>query len=164
MISTEAIFLIVLILFCVATFDVTATTPKIVGVAQVLDGDTIKIKGKTIRLFGIDAPEKKQKGGIEAHQFLKQELNSKIISCELVKKDLYGRSVGICRYVKYSFLPFYKKEINRVLVEQGHAWAYRAYSKEYILDENIAKKLKRGVWQQKNPTPPWQYRKQKKGV
>ena len=32
----------------------------IIGKAQVIDGDTIKINGKKIRLFGIDAPEMKQ--------------------------------------------------------------------------------------------------------
>ena len=32
----------------------------IIGKAQVIDGDTIKINGKKIRLFGIDAPEKNQ--------------------------------------------------------------------------------------------------------
>ena len=31
----------------------------IYGKAQVIDGDTIKINDKKIRLFGIDAPEKK---------------------------------------------------------------------------------------------------------
>ena len=31
------------------------------GIAKVVDGDTIKIENKKIRLFGIDAPEKKQK-------------------------------------------------------------------------------------------------------
>ncbi len=30
------------------------------GIAKVIDGDTIVIKGKKIRLFGIDAPEMKQ--------------------------------------------------------------------------------------------------------
>ena len=33
----------------------------IIGKAEVIDGDTIKINSKSIRLFGIDAPEKKQK-------------------------------------------------------------------------------------------------------
>ena len=33
---------------------------KISGIAKVTDGDTIKIDGKKIRFFGIDAPEKKQ--------------------------------------------------------------------------------------------------------
>ena len=33
---------------------------KISGIAKVTDGDTIQIEGKKIRLFGIDAPEKKQ--------------------------------------------------------------------------------------------------------
>ena len=33
---------------------------KIEGVPSVTDGDTIKINGNKIRLFGIDAPEVKQ--------------------------------------------------------------------------------------------------------
>ena len=33
---------------------------NIIGIAKVIDGDTIKIDSKKIRLFGIDAPEKKQ--------------------------------------------------------------------------------------------------------
>ena len=32
---------------------------NIIGIAKVIDGDTIKIDSKKIRLFGIDAPEKK---------------------------------------------------------------------------------------------------------
>ena len=32
----------------------------LVGIAEVIDGDTIRIDKKKIRLFGIDAPEKKQ--------------------------------------------------------------------------------------------------------
>ena len=34
---------------------------EFIGKAQVIDGDTIKIGKEKIRLFGIDAPEKKQK-------------------------------------------------------------------------------------------------------
>ena len=33
---------------------------NLVGIAEVIDGDTIRIDKKKIRLFGIDAPEKKQ--------------------------------------------------------------------------------------------------------
>ena len=53
---------ICLIFFFLTYHDVKSQEIKIIsGVAKVIDGDTIKIEKKKIRLFGIDAPEKKQK-------------------------------------------------------------------------------------------------------
>ena len=47
------------ILFILSTHSI--SSEKIIsGNAKVIDGDTIKINNKKIRLFGIDAPEKKQ--------------------------------------------------------------------------------------------------------
>ena len=44
-------------------------TENVVGKAKVLDGDTIEISGKRIRLFGIDAPENGQTCAIRRKQF-----------------------------------------------------------------------------------------------
>ena len=53
---------ICLILFFLTHNNVKSEEVKIIsGIAKVTDGDTIRIKGKKIRFFGIDAPEKKQK-------------------------------------------------------------------------------------------------------
>ena len=41
----------------------------IYGKAQVIDGDTIKINDKKIRLFGIDAPEKKTNLSKDIYEF-----------------------------------------------------------------------------------------------
>mgnify|MGYP001329590460 CR=1 FL=1 len=52
---------ICLIFFFLTYNDVKSDELKIIfGTAKVIDGDTIKIKKNKIRLFGIDAPEKKQ--------------------------------------------------------------------------------------------------------
>ncbi len=52
---------ICLIFFFLTYNDVKSEEVKIIyGVAKVTDGDTIRIEGKKIRFFGIDAPEKKQ--------------------------------------------------------------------------------------------------------
>ena len=52
---------ICLIFFFLTYNDVKSDEVKIIsGIANVTDGDTIRIEGKKIRFFGIDAPEKKQ--------------------------------------------------------------------------------------------------------
>jgi micrococcal nuclease len=54
--------------------------------------------------------------------------------------------------------------INLEMVKAGYAWAYRQYLKrpytsEYIDAETEARQARRGLWQQANPTPPWEWRK-----
>ena len=55
-----------MIIICLVVFIFTYNDVKseeikeITGYAKIIDGDTIKIRTKKIRLYGIDAPEKKQ--------------------------------------------------------------------------------------------------------
>ena len=56
------------------------------------------------------------------------------------------------------------RDINREMVREGYAWAYREYLKgpyasEYIDAENDARSKKLGLWKQANPLPPWEFRK-----
>ena len=57
----------------------------------------------------------------------------------------------------------YKRKINlnAWLVSNGHAVAFRKYSKKYISQEMLAKQEKKGIWQGKFEMP-WDYRKSKK--
>jgi len=50
------------------------------------------------------------------------------------KLDRYQRYIGVC------FLE--NIDLNKWMVRNGHAVAYRRYSKDYIEDENYAKKTK----------------------
>tara|TARA_B100000780_G_C20722528_1_gene287184 strand:+ start:36 stop:506 length:471 start_codon:yes stop_codon:yes gene_type:complete len=121
---------------------------EISGFAVVSDGDTIKILNNKIRLHGIDAPEKKQNCtknekkyncGRLATEALIKKINKNVVKCLTQKnKDRYNRSIGVC------FVD--QKNLNKWMVKNGYAVAYRRYSKDYILDEEFAKKNKLGLW------------------
>ena len=138
------------------------------GVAKVIDGDTIKIKKKKIRFFGIDAPEKKQKcrkawltisfitinkdypcGEISTLK-LKNKINNKFITCKSTNKDKYKRFIAECFKGKTN--------INRWMVRNGHAVVYKKYSKKYLAAENLARNEKLGLWSGTFKMP-WEWRK-----
>ena len=121
---------------------------EISGIPKITDGDTIKIFNKKIRLHGIDTPEKKQicfknskeyRCGQEATDALIKKINKKTVVCKVQEKlDRYNRYIGVC------FLG--NIDLNKWMVRNGYAVAYRRYSKNYIEDENYAKKNKIGLW------------------
>ena len=169
----KAIILIIIcsIFFILTYKDVRSEEIKeISGNAQVIDGDTIKINSKKIRLYGIDAPEFKQIckktyltiiifsftkdypcGKISTVE-LKKKINNKVITCKILDIDKYKRLIGEC----------YKRNLNlnSWLVSNGYAVAYRKYSKKYVSNEINAKNKKLGVWQGKFEMP-WDYRRKK---
>ena len=141
---------------------------KISGFAKVVDGDTIKINSRKIRLYGIDAPEKKQKckktyltisfmsftkdymcGELSTQKLIKK-INKQKLNCNILDVDRYKRLIGEC----------FKRNINlnSWMVSNGYAVAYRKYSKKYVSDEINAKNNKLGIWQGKFEMP-WDYRR-----
>jgi endonuclease YncB( thermonuclease family) len=125
-----------------------ATAPKVhVGTAQVIDGDSLRVGGVSIRLFGIDAPEAAQmcegkapvQCGAAAHRFVEQMTGNQAVACEQVAIDRYKRVVAICR------LPD-GREVNAEIVRAGHAVAYRRYSTRYVVHEAEAKQRGLGLW------------------
>ena len=144
--------IIILTLF----FFQTIQASEIIGFPKIVDGDSIHIKSYKIRLEGIDAPEMKQKckkpylqimfftfqkdyycGQVSKKKLL-QKIGNKSVKCILLGKDRYKRYLAKC----------FKGTINlnRWMVRNGFAIAYRKYSKLYILDENLAKEEKLGLW------------------
>ena len=129
---------------------------EIIGVPKVVDGDTIHIKSYKIRLEGIDAPEMNQKCkkpylqiifstfqkdyfcGQISKKKLSQKIDNKPVKCFLLGKDRYKRYLARCLKGNIN--------LNRWMVRNGYAVAYRRYSKQYILDENFAKEEKLGLW------------------
>ena len=140
------LFNISLIILFVLSLNVVAS--EISGIPRITDGDTIKILNKRIRLQGIDTPEKKQiciknskeyKCGQEATNALKKKIEGKLVTCKVQDNlDRYKRYIGIC------FLG--NIDLNKWMVRNGYAVAYRRYSEDYIEDEKYAKKNKIGLW------------------
>ena len=142
--------LIVIIFFFLISLFFFERTPYVIsGKAEVVDGDTIKINGTKIRLFGIDAPELKQKcrkksgesylcGKFSKGMLDFIESQDVTVRCEYSKKDKYGRILGIC------FTP--RKDLNKWMVQTGAAVAYKRYSKKYLADEEYARDKKFGIW------------------
>ena len=160
---------ICLIFFFLTYNDVKSDEVKTIsGIAKVIDGDTILINKKKIRLFGIDAPERDQKcqkiwltisffsfnkdyfcGEISTNR-LKKKINNQFMSCKWKNKDRYKRFIAECFKGKTN--------INAWMVRYGYAVAYRKYSKKYVVHEDIAKKDKLGLWAGTFEMP-WDYRK-----
>ena len=70
---------------------------------------------------------------------LVQKIGNKPVICILLGKDKYKRYLARCLKGNIN--------LNRWMVRNGYAVAYRRYSKQYILDENFAKEEKLGLWQ-----------------
>lgn len=130
---------------------------KVVGVH---DGDTITVlhdkEQIRVRFEGIDAPETKQDFGTKSKQALSKKIFGKEVTIEWTEKDQYGRTLGK--------VMLEQRWINNEMVQDGMAWHYKRYSKDKTLStsEEKAKKAKKGLWSQPNPTPPWEFRKEDK--
>lgn len=124
-------------------------------VIKISDGDTITVlSGKEqtkVRLYGIDAPEKKQDYGQRSKQFLASLIAGQVVEVEPKGKDRYKRTLGTIYYKG--------QDINAQMVLNGYAWAYVKYSRIYVDQEKTARENKRGLWQSSNPTPPWVWRR-----
>ncbi len=97
-----------------------------------MDGDTITVldgnfRQITIRLAGIDAPEKRQDFGMAAKEFLARMVFEKKVTIEASKTDKYGRTIGKI------FLN--GKDINLAMIEAGFAWHYNEYKYEQSKDD-----------------------------
>ena len=118
------------------------------GVASVIDGDTIEIHGTRIRLNGIDAPESGQlcqdargtawRCGQQAALALSDRIGRRqVVSCQQTDTDRYGRVVADCIVGR--------ENLNRWMVREGWAVAYRQYSTAYIPAEDHARTGERGI-------------------
>jgi len=116
--------------------------------AKVIDGNTLEIDGRIVRLEGIDAPELNQKCYVDGQEWdcgkdsktvLEEMVKGRAVSCKDEGNDHHGEMRGTCSAGGQFHL-------NENMVLLGWAVAYRKYSEDYIDEEEQAKKEKMGIY------------------
>ncbi len=132
---------------------------RISGPARVVDGDSLVVDGRRVRLYGIDAPELHQTCGgdiycgLAAKVALERAIGLDIVTCEEKDRDRYNRIVAVCRTASVP-------DLNALQVATGMAIAYTRYSHAYVDAEAAAKAENLGIWRT-GFQPPEEYRRQR---
>jgi len=130
-------------------------------VISIKDGDTVVVllagnTQQTLRLAEVDCPESSQAFGKNAKAYTGSQVFGKTVTFYTVGKDRYGRSVAGVFYDNDKYL-------SREIVKAGFGWWYFKASKNTELQklQDEAKQKKLGLWADRNPVSPWDFRKAK---
>lgn len=113
------------------------------GMAQAIDGDSLRLAGRELRLKGIDAPEfnqtcqrdgKEARCGREAHVALRKLLARAPVTCVGYEYDRYNRLLATCRSLGV--------DIAAAMVRSGMAVSYG----DYLVEEAEARNAGNGLW------------------
>jgi len=134
---------------------------KVIGIK---DGDTFEVlydgQPERVRLAEIDCPEKSQPFGKNARQYASDlSFGKTVVVTSTGKRDRYKRVVG-------TIVTQDSVNVNEELVRAGYAWHYKQYSKSSLLAEmeEEARANKVGLWADKSPVAPWEWRKRQRKV
>ncbi|MGG5819758.1 thermonuclease family protein [Falsiroseomonas sp. HW251] len=131
-----------------------AREPSLSGFARAVDGDTLAIGARRIRLAGIDAPESAQicerdgsawPCGALAAQALAGMVQGRVVTCSQSGEDRYGRALARCEAAG--------EDLGAAMVRLGWAVAYARYSWRYIPQEWQARWRGVGLWAGRFETP-----------
>ena len=136
-------------------------------IVSISDGDTVtlldaNLQQHKIRLSGIDAPEKRQPFGNRSRLHLGTLVFGKHVTADCPKTDRYKRA--LCT------IEVNGVDANLAQIKAGLAWHYKAYERDqrpadrarYRLAERQAREERQGLWTDRDPLPPWEFRKAKR--
>lgn len=133
-------------------------TVKVVGISDGdtftgLNSDNLQLK---FRIYGIDAPEKKQAYGNRSKECLSSFIFGKTITVDVQSQDSWGR------YIAYVYSD--GRDISLLMLQEGMAWHFVKYDNtaKYSAAEADAKRAKKGLWADKYPVAPWDFRSSNK--
>ena len=123
--------------------DWSALAPEV----RVVDGDTLRLGDRTLRLAAVDAPERGQgctdpQGrwfdcGAAAAEALSRLIDGRSVVCVVRGRDRFGRGLGVCRAGG--------ADLNAGLVRAGWALAYPDDPAMLALEAE-ARRAARGLW------------------
>lgn len=132
------------------------------NVVLVPDGDAVSIAAKSgaiysIRLYGIDAPERSQAYGQESAKQLAALIQGMDVVVVIQKSDENDN------YIAIVYLD--GEDVSLVQLKKGMAWYYPKYdfgpdSSQNVLEqaETTAREAKIGLWKDASPVSPWEFR------
>jgi endonuclease YncB( thermonuclease family) len=139
--------------FALPSFAKEDAPSALAGTSSVIDGDTIEIHGKRVRLDGFDTPERGamcdkvnvyQKAALALSDFI----GERTVICEIIGQDQYDRGIGRCHAGDASLAEF--------MVASGWGRDWPKYSKgEYADEEAAAKSAGAGIWGLSCPNDLW---------
>lgn len=116
--------------------------------ARIVDGDTLAVERRRLRLEAIDAPELGQLCTHEGRDYdcgrraaaaLAALIADRRLWCNVVGVDRYRRELVACRRDDHA-------DPAAALVEAGWALAYRRYTMRYVAQEDAARYRRVGIW------------------
>ncbi|WP_182482258.1 thermonuclease family protein [Henriciella barbarensis] len=134
----------------------TAAEPAIeelAGVASVIDGDTIEIHGKRVRLSGYDTPERGARcGDVNVYQqaalALSDFIGSRTVTCDVSGEDRWDRAIAVCDVAGV--------DIGEFMVSTGWGRDWPRYSDGRYADEEArAREAGANVWSPTCPADLW---------
>lgn len=143
------------------------SSPVLAGTLQgqvvaIVSGDTIKVRDEkfvqhTVRLAGLDAPEKFQKFAQRCEDSLRELVFQRYVTVEMAGKGAAPRVGKVM---------LQGRDIGREQLAGGFAWYDKSHAQDlsaadrqaYAETEADARTRRAGLWRDARPIPPWEYR------
>ena len=129
------------------------------AVTDVLNGDTIEVMNGSgpmrVRLFGVECPDLNQPFGTTARYFTSTLVLGRQVLVNVFGADAEGRPLGEVALADGT-------RLNHELLRSGLAWWNRqsAPNNDSLWKLELdARTERRGLWQDSDPIPPWEWKK-----
>jgi len=151
-----------LVVFALGASALPALAGEITGrVVAVPAGDRLRVASAgavvTVRLAGIACPEKGQPYADEARRFTSDQALQTVVTVKVTDRDRSGHATGEVTLMD-------GKSLNREVLRAGFGWWHEHTSKDEMLRgiEEEARRGRRGLWEDPDPLPPWEFKRKKK--